>query len=136
MKTTHAVWERENIGVNAYEIALDANDTPEMLAKEEERIIAEGAEYIVLKTPVNCQQLIFGLPKLGYTFVEMVFHVMIRREDPAEEILMHLPENVPELKEGDLVTAYTNGAMTMSLPPQMNAIAIVLAGEATPAEAQ
>ena len=62
--------------------------------------------------------------------------VMIRREDTAEEILMTLPENAPELKEGDLVTAYTNGAMTMSLPPQMNAIAIVLAGEATPAEAQ
>ena len=62
--------------------------------------------------------------------------VMIRREDTAEEILMHLPVNAPELKEGDLVTAYTNGAMTMSLPPQMNAIAIVLAGEATPAEAQ
>ena len=62
--------------------------------------------------------------------------VMIRREDTAEEILMTLPENAPELKEGDLVTAYTNGAMTMSLPPQMNAIASVLAGEATPAEAQ
>ena len=37
MKTTHAVWERENIGVNAYEIALDASDTPEMLAEEESK---------------------------------------------------------------------------------------------------
>ena len=81
MKTTHAVWELENIGVNAYEIALDATDTPEMLAQEEQRVIAEGAEYIVVKTPVNCQQLLFGLPKLGYSFVEMVFHVMIRRNE-------------------------------------------------------
>ena len=62
--------------------------------------------------------------------------VMIRREDTAEEIMMTLPENAPELMEGDRVIAYTNGAMTMSLPPQMNAIAIVFAGEATPAEAQ
>lgn len=62
--------------------------------------------------------------------------VMISREDTAEEIMMTLPENAPELQEGDRVTAYTNGAMTMSLPPQMNAIAIVLDGEATPAEAQ
>ncbi len=63
-------------------------------------------------------------------------YVMIRREDTAEEIMVALPENAPELMEGDRVIAYTNGAMTMSLPPQMNAIAIVFAGEATPAEAQ
>ncbi|MBR3873056.1 MAG: hypothetical protein IKJ26_02695 [Clostridia bacterium] len=81
MKTTHAVWELDNLGVNAYEIALDAADTPEMLAQEEQRVIAEGAEYIVVKTPVNCQQLLFGLPRLGYSFVEMVFHVMIRRNE-------------------------------------------------------
>ena len=62
--------------------------------------------------------------------------VMIRREDIAEEIQMSLPENAPALEVGDRVIAYTNGAMTMSLPPQMNAIAIVLAGDATPAEAQ
>lgn len=68
------------------------------------------------------------------TAVEEEF-VMIRREDTAEEIRMSLPENAPELKVGDRVIAYTNGAMTMSLPPQMNAIAIVFADEATPAEA-
>ena len=62
MKTTHAVWELENIGANAWEIMLDASDTPEMLAEEEKRIVAEGADYIVVKTPVNCQKLIFGLP--------------------------------------------------------------------------
>lgn len=62
-------------------------------------------------------------------------HVILRSEDTAEEIVMTLPENAPELSEGDRVTAYTNGAMTMSLPPQMNAIAIVHADEATPSEA-
>lgn len=83
MKTTHAIWELDNIGVDAYEIALDASDTPEQLVAEEKRIAAEGAQYIVLKTPVNCPQLLFGLPRLGYAFVEMVFHVMIRRDEYA-----------------------------------------------------
>ena len=41
MKTIHAVWELENIGADAWEILLDAGDTPEMLAEEEKRIIAE-----------------------------------------------------------------------------------------------
>ena len=59
MKTTHAVWERENLGVDAYEIALDASDTPDLLRQEEARIIAAGAEYIVVKTPVDCPALLF-----------------------------------------------------------------------------
>lgn len=101
MKTTHAVWELENIGVNAYEIALDAADTPEMLAEEEKRIIEAGAEYIVLKTPVNCQQFIFGLPKLGYHFVEMVFHVMIRRDE------YHMPDIIARFDRGLSVVELT-----------------------------
>lgn len=50
MKTTHAVWERENLGVDAYEIALDAEDTPEALAAEDERLAAKGAQYLVVST--------------------------------------------------------------------------------------
>ena len=43
----------------------------------------------------------------------------------AGEILLTLPESMPEIAVGDVVTAYTTGVSTMSLPPQMNAIAIV-----------
>ena len=87
--------------------------------------------------PAQITAMHIGVYKVegSVTAVEEEF-VMIRREDTAEEIMMTLPENAPELMEGDRVIAYTNGAMTMSLPPQMNAIAIVFAGEATPAEAQ
>ena len=102
MKTTHAVWERENIGVDAWEIALDAQDTIEALAEEEKRIIAEGAEYIVLKSPVNCPQLLFGLPELGYTFVETVFHVEIRRKD------YHMPETIARFDRGLTVVERTD----------------------------
>lgn len=104
MKTTHAVWELENIGANAYEIQLDSLDTPEMLLEEEKRIIAQGAEYIVVKTPVNCQQLLFGLPALGYTFVEMVFHVMIRRDE------YHMPSAIARFDRGLTVEERTQEA--------------------------
>ena len=81
MKVTHAIWELENLGVNAYEILLDNSDTPELLAQEEARLTMGGAEYLVVKTPVNCPALLFGLPRLGYAFVETVFHVAIKRSE-------------------------------------------------------
>ena len=43
----------------------------------------------------------------------------------AGEVVLTLPENAPEIAVGDAITAYTTGISTMSLPPQMNAIAIV-----------
>ncbi|MBP3651063.1 MAG: hypothetical protein J6K73_14930 [Clostridia bacterium] len=94
MQTIHAVWEKENLGVNAYEIFLSDQDTPESVAQEEKRLAAEGAEYIVLKTPVNCSHLLFGLPKLGYTYVETVFKVEILRSD------YHMPDNIARFDRG------------------------------------
>ena len=41
------------------------------------------------------------------------------------EVVLTLPESMPEIAVGDAITAYTTGVSTMSLPPQMNAIAIV-----------
>ena len=104
MKTVHAVWELENIGTDAWEILLDAEDTPEMLAEEEKRIVAEGAKYIVVKTPPNCQQLIFGIPQMGYTFVEQVFHVAVRRDE------YHMPETIARFDRGLTVVQHTDKA--------------------------
>ena len=41
------------------------------------------------------------------------------------EVVLTLPQSMPEIAVGDAITAYTTGVSTMSLPPQMNAIAIV-----------
>lgn len=41
------------------------------------------------------------------------------------EVVLTLPESMPEIAVGDAITAYTTGLSTMSLPPQMNAITIV-----------
>ncbi len=104
MKITHATWEQKNIGVNAYEIALDAEDTVEAFAAEELRLLASGAEYLVVKTPVNCAPLLFGLPKLGYSYVETVFHVAIKRSE------YHMPAVIARFDRGLTVVERTEAA--------------------------
>ena len=94
MKTVHAVWEMANLGVDAWEITAEASDTLQDLAEEDERLRGLGAEYIVLRSPVGRQDLLFGLGGLRYTWVENVFHVMIRREE------YHMPQNVARFDRG------------------------------------
>ncbi|MFH1511835.1 MAG: GNAT family N-acetyltransferase [Bacillota bacterium] len=88
MKIVHAMWERKNLGVNAYEIFLEPQDTLEQFKLTEQSLIEEGGEYFAVKTTVNRGDLLFGLPKLGYTFVETLFRVAIERED------YHVPQSV------------------------------------------
>jgi len=52
----------------------------------------------------------------------------VLNEELSDEELLEL--EAPVYNVGDAIIAYTNGAMTMSLPPQMTALAIVLAPEA------
>jgi RimJ/RimL family protein N-acetyltransferase len=81
MKIVHAVWERENLGVDAYEIFLENRDTLREFELEEKKLAEAGGEYFAVKTPVNRSDLLFGLPKLGYTFVETLFRIAIERGD-------------------------------------------------------
>lgn len=101
MNIIHAVWEQANLGVDAYETILDAGDTPESYAQAERDLLAAGAQYLVVKTPVNCPALLFGLPQLGYTLVETVFHVAIRRED------YHMPPTIARFDRGLTVAERT-----------------------------
>lgn len=102
MNTVHAVWEQANLGVDAYETMLAETDTAEDYARAEQALLAAGAEYLVVKTPVNCPGLLFGLPALGYAFVETVFHVAIRRAD------YHMPEAIARFDRGLMVTQRTD----------------------------
>lgn len=52
--------------------------------------------------------------------------ITVLRDEIGDEVIVFLPENAPEIAVGDHVTAYTNGAMTMSLPAQTSAIGIVI----------
>ncbi len=53
-------------------------------------------------------------------------------EEPSDEEILEI--EAPVYNVGDAIIAYTNGAMTMSLPPQMTALAIIFAPEATEEE--
>lgn len=57
--------------------------------------------------------------------------ITIVRADTGEEVIITLTGDVQKLPlaVGDMVVAYTTGVSTMSLPPQMNAIAIMHADE-------
>ena len=93
-----------NIGADAYETTLAEIDTPDAYAEAEAQMLAAGAEYLVVKTPVNCPALLFGLPKLGYTMVETVFHVAIRREE------YHMPAAIARFDRGLTVAERTDEA--------------------------
>ena len=102
MKIVHAVWEQANLGVDAYETTFGEFDSPDVYADRERELIAQGAQYLVVKTPVNCPRLLFGLPRLGYAMVETVFHVSIRRED------YHMPAALTRLDRGLAVCQRTD----------------------------
>ena len=51
MKVQYAPWEKRNLGITSYEIAIEQEDSPEELKRKLLEI--EDAEYIVVKTPVN-----------------------------------------------------------------------------------
>lgn len=101
MKIIRATWELDNLGVNAFETRLDADDPLEAYRDAEQTMIADGAEYLVVKTPVNCPAFLFGLPKLGYTLVETVFHVTIRRSE------YHIPAAIARFDRGLTVVQRT-----------------------------
>ena len=55
--------------------------------------------------------------------------VTILLDETGEPAIIHLPENAPQIAVGDRIEASTNGAMTMSLPPQSSAAMIVVITE-------
>jgi hypothetical protein len=60
MNTVHATWEQANLGVNACETTLSQADTVAAYAVAEQELLAGGAEYLVVKPPVNCPEFLFA----------------------------------------------------------------------------
>ena len=48
------------------------------------------------------------------------------RDEIGDEVIVFLPEGAPQIAVGAQVTAYTNGAMTMSIPAQTSALGVVI----------
>ena len=75
--------------------------------------------------PAQITALKIGVYAVQGTVTEIEEGRMTVNQGEAGEVVLTLPESMPEITVGDAITAYTTGVSTMSLPPQMNAIAIV-----------
>lgn len=76
--------------------------------------------------PAQVTAMLVGVYAVEGEVTEMADgRITVKRADTGEEVIISLPEGAQEIAVGDVVTAYTNGISTMSLPPQMNAVAIV-----------
>lgn len=79
MKIIDAIWEKRNLGFKTTEILIQAGDKIEDYSLVEKEIIDNQTKYIVVKTPVNLKEYIWGLPKLGYNFIEVAFEIMLHK---------------------------------------------------------
>lgn len=78
MIITDAFWEKRNLGIGCLEIELSETDS---IKDVNEAIkLYNDIHYVVIKTPVNCKQLLWELPKNGYNFVESQLALQVSKE--------------------------------------------------------
>ena len=119
---------------------LDAGELGQIQANLLEDTLVEGVEELAAgqvavvtydgkmtrSLPAQVTALRIGVNELKGTVKELgEGRVTVERLEGGDEVVLTLPEGAPALAVGDVITAYTTGISTMSLPPQMNAIAIV-----------
>ncbi len=121
-------------------VMLDAGELGQIQANLSEDTLLEGVEELAAgqvaivtydgkmtrSLPAQVTALRIGVYEVKGTVTAIEEgRITIEQTEGGGEVVLTLPESAPELQVGDLLTAYTTGISTMSLPPQMNAIAIV-----------
>jgi len=102
----------------------DGADPDELAVGQFIQVMYDGK--MTRSLPVQVYALKVGLYPVSGVVKELGENsVTLSREEIGDEVIVFLPEGAAELSVGDSVTAYTNGAMTMSLPAQTNAIGVV-----------
>ncbi|MBP3524617.1 MAG: hypothetical protein J6M56_13790 [Clostridia bacterium] len=127
-------------GITDEYVLIDAGDMGQIQANLSEDTLIEGVEELAIgqmamvtydgkmtrSLPAQITALRIGVYEIRGTVKAMEDgRVTVEKTEGGDEVVLTLPEDVPELAVGDVITAYTTGISTMSLPPQMNAIAIV-----------
>ena len=128
------------IGITDEYVLLDAGDMGQIQANLSEDTLIEGVEELAIgqtamvtydgkmtrSLPAQITALRIGVYEVRGTVKAMEDgRVIVEKTEGGDEVVLTLPEDAPQLAVGDVITAYTTGISTMSLPPQMNAIAIV-----------
>ena len=121
-------------------VLLDVGDMGQIQANLSEDTLIEGVEELAIgqtaivtydgkmtrSLPAQITALRVGVYAVRGTVKTMEDgRITVEKTEGGDEVVLTLPENAPALAVGDVITAYTTGISTMSLPPQMNAIAIV-----------
>ena len=121
-------------------VLLDVGDMGQVQANLSEDTLIEGVEELAIgqtaivtydgkmtrSLPAQITALRVGVYEVRGTVKTMEDgRVTVEKTEGGDEVVLTLPEDAPALAVGDAITAYTTGISTMSLPPQMNAIAIV-----------
>lgn len=120
-------------------VMLDAGEQGQIQANITDDTIVEGVEELAVgqhavinydgkmtrSVPAQITALSIGVYEVKGTVKALEEGRVIIDKGEGDEVVLTLPEGAPELAVGDAVTAYTTGVSTMSLPPQMNAIAIM-----------
>ena len=121
-------------------VLLDVGDMGQVQANLSEDTLIEGVEELAVgqtaivtydgkmtrSLPAQITALRVGVYEVRGTVKTMEDgRITVEKTEGGDEVVLTLPENAPALAVGDVITAYTTGISTMSLPPQMNAIAIV-----------
>ena len=121
-------------------VLLDVGDMGQIQANLSEDTLIEGVEELAIgqtaivtydgkmtrSLPAQITALRVGVYEVRGTVKTMEDgRITVEKTEGGDEVVLTLPEDAPQLAVGDVITAYTTGISTMSLPPQMNAIAIV-----------
>ena len=121
-------------------VLMDVGDMGQIQANLSEDTLIEGVEELAIgqtaivtydgkmtrSLPAQITALRVGVYEVRGTVKTMEDgRITVEKTEGGDEVVLTLPENAPALAVGDVITAYTTGISTMSLPPQMNAIAIV-----------
>ena len=102
----------------------DGADPDELAVGQYIQVMYDGK--MTRSLPAQITALKVGLYPVSGVVKEVAENsVTLSREEIGDEVIVFLPEGAEALSVGDSVTAYTNGAMTMSLPAQTNAIGVV-----------
>ena len=127
-------------GITDEYVLLDVGDMGQIQANLSEDTLIEGVEELAIgqtaivtydgkmtrSLPAQITALRVGVYEVRGTVKTMEDgRITVEKTEGGDEVVLTLPENAPALAVGDVITAYTTGISTMSLPPQMNAIAIV-----------
>jgi hypothetical protein len=82
MKVVDATWDTVTFGMPATEFLIEDGDSWFDFVEAERSLTSRGTPaHIVVRAPVNSPDFLYGLPAMGYTFIECAFNLSLKRDN-------------------------------------------------------